>query len=268
MGKTLARSVWLLALAGGALLAGEPWEGKPPAQWTQEEAQQVLTDSPWAREVALWQVTGRILGVLPDGSKVIYQTDRQSPPRIYSVRPTSIEPELVRAVYSVRWSTAETVQQALERLKEISPVLQQMQAPPPELSAHHYVLTARVVKPPSESALELHDRPFIQDESGRPVRDLPPTAADIFAGLSEEELRERAQLRPAGGPGLKPDRALRHGLGASEGVSLYFPRQQNGRPTLPAGTKRAEFIFEGPRGDKLKVKFNLTEMRVGGRPDY
>ena len=44
----------LISLAGFALagtLAGQVWKDKPIAQWTPEDAKQVLTDSPWAKSV-------------------------------------------------------------------------------------------------------------------------------------------------------------------------------------------------------------------------
>jgi hypothetical protein len=41
-----------LACAAGARAQKEDWQGKPFQQWTQKEAQKVLTDSPWARTVA------------------------------------------------------------------------------------------------------------------------------------------------------------------------------------------------------------------------
>jgi hypothetical protein len=34
-----------------ALLAGDGWRRKPPEQWTEEDAREVLTDSPWAKRV-------------------------------------------------------------------------------------------------------------------------------------------------------------------------------------------------------------------------
>lgn len=41
-----------LAGAGVLLFAADPvWKAKPPSQWTREDAAQILTKSPWAREV-------------------------------------------------------------------------------------------------------------------------------------------------------------------------------------------------------------------------
>lgn len=46
------RVVWLLPACAVLLLAADPsWKIKPIAQWTEEDAKQVLQDSPWAKRV-------------------------------------------------------------------------------------------------------------------------------------------------------------------------------------------------------------------------
>ena len=60
-----------LLLAVSALLAEELWQAKPPTEWTQEEAVEVLNDSPWAHQVRLWQFSGRQLARLPNGRTVV-----------------------------------------------------------------------------------------------------------------------------------------------------------------------------------------------------
>jgi hypothetical protein len=41
-----------LILAAVALIAADPiWKSKPPAQWTEEDAKQVLASSPWAKQI-------------------------------------------------------------------------------------------------------------------------------------------------------------------------------------------------------------------------
>ncbi|MFQ5723244.1 MAG: hypothetical protein ACE5G6_02035, partial [Terriglobia bacterium] len=160
----------LSALLAGAVWAAEPWESKPPGEWTQEEALQVLTDSPWGKQVTFLQQTGRLLAVFQDElreRKAVYQEGPNLPRRVFSERPDRIEPELVEAEYGVRWSSAAVVQQALARLKETASVLAEAQAPPPELSPEHYIITARVVKPPAQSGIESLDRLWMTDEEGR-----------------------------------------------------------------------------------------------------
>ena len=246
---------------------GEPWKDKAASQWTQEEATRVLTHSPWGQEVKQLEPSGRKL--VEFGGRTLVVEDRSGPlPIPRGADSLSPQPEFLEAVYAVRWSSAATVQAALERLKEFSPVLADVQAVPPELSADHYVLTVRVTQPPTESGLARTSRPlaYTLDDTRPPQPSPPPPVPDLFAGLKPDELRARAELRTAKKLRLKPDRALRHGLGASEGISFFFPRRQDGQETLPAGTDWAEFVFAS--GGELKVKFKLKEMQVNGKPDY
>jgi len=257
----------LMLVVAMAATAEEPWERKPPEAWSEEEVLKLLNDSPWAKEVDLYHASGRILGVLPGGRRVVYQDDPSLPPRQYSVQPVTLEPEQLRGVYGVRWDSAAIIQKGLERLQELSPVLAEMQAAPEELSPEHIVVTARVIKPPAEG-IERFQRPVIYDQSGRPLPDEPGSAPDVFNGLDDQALAAAAELRLSDGRRLKPARALRHGLGTSEGVTFLFPRQENGRGTLSPDTEWAEFVFAGAKDNTLKAKFKLKEMQVGGRSDY
>jgi hypothetical protein len=50
------RNVWMrpvcLVAAAASLMAADPvWKSKPAAQWTEEDAKQILATSPWAKEV-------------------------------------------------------------------------------------------------------------------------------------------------------------------------------------------------------------------------
>jgi len=249
---------------------GKVWTEKPASAWSEEEAVGVLSRSPWAVKVEILQQSGRQLARFADGTRAVYRTSPDNPPRVFSEEPQTVEPEYLRAVYGVRWSSAEAVQQGLKRLEELSPVIKEMMAAPPELSAASYVLTVRVVTPPEETTMRAFERKGtrITDEMGRPVYDEAPRVADILTGLSETELKEHAELVTPAKLRVKPERAQRHGLGTGEGVSFFFPRSVDGRPTLPAGTTWAEFVFEGRREDKLKARFNLREMNYQGKADY
>ena len=160
------------------------------------------------------------------------------------------------------------VQQALERLKEHSSVLADTQAPPPDLPTDSYVLTVRVVEPPAESSIDRLGRPSITDEHGRLEIEAPIIGRDILEGLSDEELRAAAELRLPGNVHLKPERAQRHGLGTSEGVSFYFARTADGHPTVPPNAGSVEFQFHGSDDTTLKAKFKPAEMQSSGKPDY
>jgi len=264
----------LLLLLAAAIAASAPpgkvWAEKPASAWSEEETVAVLSKSPWAVPVEILQQSGRQLALFANGTRAVYRTSPDNPPRVFNQEPVTVEPEFLRAVYGVRWSSAEAVQQGLKRLEELSPVLKETMAAPPELPAGSYVLTVRVVTPPEETMGREFERKStrIDDEMGRRVYDAAPRVADIFAGLKDEELKEHGELVTSAKLRLKPERALRHGLGTGEGVTFFFPRTAEGRATLPAGTAWAEFVFEGRKGDKLKAKFNLREMVYQGKQDY
>ena len=268
---TLAVTLSLASLAGAAFpgnnLAAQAWKEKPAESWTQDDLVELLNDSPWARKINLWQMTGRRMAVFPDGSKAVYQASPNSPVISYSVEPDHIEPERVMAVYVVRWSSAPLVAESLGRLHELSSVLAEMQALPPELSPGHFVLTVRVAQPPTESASDRFSRATILSESGRPLPDQEAQASDVFAGLTEAELLAAAELRSNRKLRLKPDRAVRRGLGAAEGISFFFPREQEGQAVLPPSTKWAELRFKDKLGNELKARFNLREILSGGPRD-
>lgn len=233
----------LLIAASG--LAEEPWKKKPPAEWSQKEALKALSDSPWAKEVSLWQVTGQVQTEAMATRRTVYQDAPGEPATVIPSEVASVAPRVAEARYRVAWSSARLLREAWERLEQLAPqALTELHAPPPELPPDHLVLTARVVNPPE------------------------PPALPLFAGLSDDDLRARAQLMTSEKRLLRPVRVLRHGLGAGAAFSFLFPRSENGRATLGPGAKWVEFVFEGPQGDKLKARFKPGEMRARGQPDY
>jgi len=51
MRNLLLQPLFLVATAAYLMAADPPWKSKPAVQWTEEEGKQVLTKSPWAREI-------------------------------------------------------------------------------------------------------------------------------------------------------------------------------------------------------------------------
>lgn len=87
--KVVAGSVISLLLAATLLRAGEPWEEKPYTEWTKEDVEKVLADSPWAHEV--W---------------IRVQKSRGRPDRFRMT---------VDRTFTVQWASASTVREALVR---------------------------------------------------------------------------------------------------------------------------------------------------------
>jgi len=229
----------MLATAAGAK---DEWKKKPAGQWTQEDVADFLRNSPWSKEVEVWQLTGRAQRETIRQRRETYSDAPGEPPVTVSTATQTVTPELVAAKYRVWWTSAGLARQAWERLRELNPALAEQDAPPEPSPAHH-IVTVRATVPPTEPA--------------KPV----------FAGLSEAELAARATLRTGKKKTVAAERVVRHGSGAGEAVSFCFPRELNGQATL-AGAESVEFEFESPAGDKLKHKFKLKEMQAGGKPDF
>jgi hypothetical protein len=240
LGATFSMTALLLAVALQTASAKEGWKKRPASEWTREEAVEFLTKSPWAKEVDVWQLTGRQVQETMRQQTQTYSDAPGEPPVSVSTATASVAPEQVEGRYRVVWSSAELVRRGWERLRQLDPTLAE-QHDPGGPSTRHHVVTVRVAKPPQ----------------GAPV---------LFAGLSAEELRVRAALQ-VGKERLTAEQALVHGTGAAQAVSFSFPRDKEGRATL-AEAATVEFVFESPAGDRLKHKFTLKDMTSGGKPDY
>jgi len=241
---SLVAAFTALAALPLALAAGDAWKKKPPAQWTQGEILEVLTDSPWAKRVSVWQVTGQTQQRI-ERQRTTYQDSAEEVPTSITTERSSTLPEVVEGVYRVQWSSAGVLGQAWQQLQQAgATALLEQHGPPPQRPADFIVLTVRMAKPPPEPALP------------------------VWASANDEELRGRARLTTSEKRTVAPAGVVRHGVGAGAAVSFYFPRALEGQPLLSAETKWAELVLESLLGDKLKVKFNLKDMQAGGRPDY
>ena len=233
-----------LALLAVPLVAGDAWKKKPPAQWTPEEALEVLTDSPWAKKVSVWQVTGQTQEHVDLERRTYQDAPDEAPLTVTSGRTTTL-PEVVEGVYRVQWSSAALLRESVTRLRQAgADALVELHGPPAELPAEEIVVTVRVVKPPAAPALPL------------------------WTSLDDSQLAGRTKLTTSDKREARPARVVRHGVGAGEAISFYFPRTIQGQPAPGAQTKWVEFSLESRYGDRLKVRFKLGEMQVNGRPDY
>lgn len=241
-------------LAAGALFLGfflwflpvqsqDLWNEKPVEQWSQEEALALLTDSPWAQEISVRHFTGRFLeGKIRKERRYVSAHGRPKIP--VATEQAYREPELADATYRVCWGSAEIVQRGRVRLAQVAPqAVVELHPAPPEALPTEDVLTVQVVRPP------------------------PQPHGHLFQGLSEKQLLAGAELRAGQDLGVKPARVLSYGTGVGAGLAFFFPRQRGTESILPPGTDWAEFVFVGERGNTLKVRFPLKEMRRAGQPD-
>ena len=94
------------------LRADDPWKAKSYKQWDQKEVQQVLTSSPWARQVTVantWSGSGG--GGAPASGSRVDELERTG-----SINQTAMGgPSRTEAAFVVRWVSARTVRQAFAR---------------------------------------------------------------------------------------------------------------------------------------------------------
>ena len=242
-----------MCLAAGATLgislwSEEPWK-KPPSQWTDEEALQVVRDSPWASEEILARPLVVVVGGEDSSTNIGEprtggrrnpslplppQMDR--PPDPNRPLPTPKREDFSLASYLVRWESSRTVQAAFARLHELGlDTTAEFHAPAPRVPADRYVITVKTTEPAERGP-------------------------DLFAGLKPGELLQRARLRTRQGE-VAPAEVERSGTGANAAVHFLFPRESMGKPLLQAEKERAEFEFQGMQFN-LKSKFELEPDEV------
>lgn len=242
--RAVVHSVLILLLASPAGVRADAWKKRPSAEWTEKEVLQLLTKSPWAKRVTVWHVTGRRLEDVIRDQRLYQDAPGEPAQRVITERVES-QPEVVEGRYTVRWSSAATLQHAWRRLRQLgAQALVQLHVPPPIVPADYYVVTVRIAQPPA------------------------PPATHLFYGLPESQVIAGAQLRTNRKVSIKPARAVPVGLGSGKAVCFFFPRQQNGQRTVPLDAKWVEFVFKGASGDTLKTKFKLKDMRAAGEPDW
>ena len=99
----------MLAVAAGAK---DEWKKKPAGQWTQAEVEEFLRKSPWAKEVELWQFTGRTTRETVRERRETYSDAPGEAPVTVSSATQTVTPELVSAKYRVWWTSAGLVREA------------------------------------------------------------------------------------------------------------------------------------------------------------
>ena len=215
--------------AGAALLAGNDWKKKPPAEWTAEEALEVLQNSPWAKKkmvLANRPTPGQ--GPRSAGAR------RSSGPRLSGRNRRNPRNRRNRKEFSgptilVRLESARKVEAAFARLQELKlGVSARYQSPPPRLPEDRYVITIKTVVP---------------GRSGiNPLQKMP-----------EEHLKTAALLKTRHGQ-VNPAEVERSGEGATAAVHFFFPRTNEGAPLINLQNPQMEFRIKSKR-ISLKAKF-------------
>ncbi len=226
----------VLTAAGAALLAADFWVEKPFTEWSQKEANRLISDSPWALtqifEAPEYGVLGntrsgdagprtRNMGGTPGGSRGV-----QGPPT---------------RQYLLRFQSARPIRMAVARLQMLGGGWdeQQAQAYIEADQASNIILAISVPRRQDRSELDLAT-----------TRDLQETTFLILKKSKKRIPLERY---------IPPVES-----GDIWGYFL-FPRQENGQDLVTLKESEVRFESRLNKNTRLKRKFRLKKMVVGGK---
>ena len=243
MQRHLVRASLVLLTSAAVLLAADFWEKKAPQDWTSEEVETILTDSPWAQVGSISFVGDKSqpIGGGSGGGRVGLPRSRfpTSGPATRTGQPDGgwsgryLAAGTESRAFSngdvvVRWSSALPIRQALERTGAGDSV------PRPELLRDYYVVSLSRIP---AGMVRLADEP----EKLR-------TAAHLTPKDRASMPAERIEIRPQ--PGMP-------------GIDLHFPRETE------LGAEDRQIIFELVAEDyELKAKFKPRDMIYHGKMEF
>ena len=217
------------------------WKERPFTQWTEREAMNLISNSPWARPLS---VLASVLGArqtvtnrsskLPNTSEEAIRTGGQA--EMEEI--TGFGPNDPVPVY-VRWHSSVRMRQALDRLGRFR------------------------VKAPDSEAIKLSERPM-EDYQIAVIAPIMGT----FNDLSLEDLKPKTFLTSKKDKSKKmPLKSYTAPRDRSDGVALFsFPRLLDGKPIFGPEDQEVEFSAQGGK-IALKTSFKLAKMMADGKPD-
>jgi len=231
MRRLLVGAIGLMAFSI-TVWSAELWNRKPVREWTREETQKFLRDSPWSHQVVVGgslldtgtpeDTAGERAGA-GESSAAAGRVEDRSTVDVPINRPTGV-------TYVIEWSSARIIQQ---------------------VGAHFSALQ----KQRKEEEIAL--RPS-------PIYVLTVTGSDLraFSAISEEQLKAGSYLRPKRAK-AKVEPAEVKVRKAADGrilaIQFAFPRQIAGQPLISDQEKSVEFGCK-VKDLSLKTSFNLAKM--------
>lgn len=227
--------------------AGDPWQEKPYQEWTAEEVQTLLSDSPWAlRTKSLKMGTKVVINQAPSYATTVMVRSRRTgqliPKTVIRIPPPTeetISTVVESHEFELLWLSALTVRQGLVRRR---------------------MLAGTMTAEAGEKLLA--DRP------GQYVLALAGPGIYTLALIPDEEIQS-ASLHTRKGKKIIPVQQFFRGKGESGALAqilFYFPRVWDGKATLEPDETRVTFWLETQVG-KLEAKFDLKKMVRDGAPD-
>ena len=231
------------------LWAGEPWKQKPYTEWSVEDVDKVLEDSPWAKSGSItlsmhnkkrWRTETRTQAVYIEG-QLEYLT--------YEVRVPYDEAILVNVLpFVVRWASSLTVRQAELRWRVlVAGSMKQEQASwLLQSTPKHFGISVT-----EYSAARTNNKSLFWPW---------PLDRDVMMKSAYLELKEgRKKIYPVQTVASKTS-------GGIPSAMFFFPRELEGEPVINSKEKEVEFHWKSP-SKKIKTTFDLRKMVRDGKPD-
>jgi len=210
------------------LAAADLWKSKPVHEWTQEETERFLRNSPWVRQAT---VRGAALSFQPDEGRA----EREGAQGVGTDNTSVTRGNMGaggRQVYMVVWTSAPIVREADKHLGVLQGRAKEEADPAPRLPNH--VLTVL----------------------GSDLR--------AFEGVADDVMKNAVFLRPKGSKSKTASTEVmvqRGQNGRITAVNFAFPRQIEGAPLISEEENSVEFICE-LESLGLKTKFDVRKMRT------
>jgi hypothetical protein len=231
----------MVALIASAWASSEPWRDKEYKNWTQEDVQKILWESPWVKmvEVSAPWLKGRMQYLTPmavdcDGRPDMSRSDR-TPTSWALGNSESI------VIFQVTWQSSHTVRAA--KLRQA-------------------LLCGRGNEERGEELLEQQPDDYIITVESP---DMSP-----FKGMEEDALIKATTLSPKKGKKVNPESVSIQRVG-NGGIpyrlTFKFPRKDgSGEPLIGKDEKEVEFASQVGKFS-LKTKFQMQKMMVKEGPD-
>ncbi|MBI1357505.1 MAG: hypothetical protein GC160_24455 [Acidobacteria bacterium] len=240
----------LFLLPAALLYAGSFWEGTDYSAWTSAQVEEILNDSPWAREGSVHASTGGGAIGFPGGGSTTGggvglpgSAGRRTPggmsipnggwgggwlvSRYAQQQFDSGDKDVV-----VRWSSALPMRQAALRLLDGAP------------EAERRVAAEQLARQPDYYVISLTSLP----------------AAGAWLAENPEKLRQACRLTRKGKPSIRAREIQITPHPGAPGVILYFPRDED----ISLDDKTVQFEMTPGEVD-VEAKFKLKDMLYRGR---
>jgi hypothetical protein len=241
MNKT--NRVLILSLAATLLslplAAAAQWEKKAATEWTEKDAQRVLSDSPWAHTQVFTSATNLFRG-----------------PGFESQRPGSTSTGVANAThisFRVRFLSALPIRQAIARL---------ITTKQKQLSDEQASMIKSFVNGESQEYIVVSVTCDSQ-EAGANVRE----AQGLLMGRGTADLKNITFLETKGGKRVflqEYQRPRQDGIGAR----FIFPRMVDGKPFITPESEEIHFYTELDGNYRLDRRFKIKDMTYEGKLEY